>query len=90
MTKRYHMLFTGKMQGIGFRGRAKGLAHLHHIVGAARNLPDGRVEVIAEGVEQSLADFFCDIKHDFRKNITGCEFHESPSTHQYVDFSVEF
>jgi len=90
MTKCYQMIFNGKMQGIGFRSRAKGFAHRHHLTGVARNFPDGRVEVIAEGDEQALADFFCDIKHDFRKNITACEFRESPATHQYVDFSVDF
>ena len=90
MTKRYHMFFTGKMQGVGFRGRAKGFAHLHHVTGLAHNLPDGRVEVIAEGNEQSLADFFCDLKHDFRKNIIRYEFRESPATHEYTTFSVEF
>lgn len=45
----------GRVQGVGFRafvqrhGRALGL------VGWARNLPDGSVEVVAEGAPESLA-----------------------------------
>ena len=37
------------MQGVGFRYTAKTVATGFEVTGTVRNLPDGRVEVIAEG-----------------------------------------
>lgn len=54
MTRRY--VVTGSVQGVGFRyfvlRRASGLG----LVGWARNLPDGRVEVVARGETTELEE----------------------------------
>ena len=89
MDKRYRMLFLGTVQGVGFRAAAKALAHQHRVSGTARNMADGRVEVIAEGNEHVLGDFYCDLKHLFHKNITYSEMHESPATGEFAGFYVE-
>ncbi|WP_035481142.1 acylphosphatase [Aliagarivorans marinus] len=52
--KRLHALISGKVQGVGFRYFTQKQANTLSLVGIARNLADGRVEVIAEGDEQSL------------------------------------
>lgn len=52
--KRLHALVSGKVQGVGFRYFTQKQANTLSLVGIARNLADGRVEVIAEGDEQSL------------------------------------
>jgi acylphosphatase len=39
----------GHVQGVGFRWWVRSLALAAGLVGWARNLPDGRVEVVAEG-----------------------------------------
>lgn len=40
---------SGYVQGVGFRAFVRSRAIRLGLVGSARNLPDGRVEVIAEG-----------------------------------------
>lgn len=47
ITRQY--LISGRVQGVGFRAFAKRLADEIGLRGWARNLRDGRVEVIAEG-----------------------------------------
>jgi acylphosphatase len=51
------VLFSGHVQGVGFRYTAKTVADGFEISGIARNLSDGRVELIAEGAREELEAF---------------------------------
>ena len=55
--------FSGRVQGVGFRHTAKQVATGFELTGAIRNLPDGRVELIAEGLRTEL-DAFRAALHD--------------------------
>lgn len=44
----------GHVQGVGFRYWVKSQAKKHSITGYAKNLEDGRVEVVAEGEEADV------------------------------------
>jgi acylphosphatase len=46
--------YSGRVQGIGFRYTVKVLVNGFEVTGAVRNLPDGRVELVAEGVRAEL------------------------------------
>jgi acylphosphatase len=46
---RARILVTGRVQGVGFRYFTAGHARRLGIAGFVQNLPDGRVEVVAEG-----------------------------------------
>ena len=54
-TRRY--LVSGRVQGVGFRFFAQHEADRLGITGYVRNLPDGRVEVVATGSHEQLAQF---------------------------------
>jgi acylphosphatase len=45
------------VQGVGFRYTVKVLAGGFEVTGTVRNLPDGRVELIAEGLREELSAF---------------------------------
>ena len=53
-------LISGDVQGVGYRFFAQRAAARHQIVGYVRNLPDGRVEAVAEGLADDVEAF----KHD--------------------------
>jgi acylphosphatase len=48
-------LISGRVQGVGFRAATRREARKLGLSGYARNLPDGRVEVLACGDAQALA-----------------------------------
>jgi acylphosphatase len=50
-------VISGRVQGVGFRLFAEDHARAENLAGYARNLPDGRVEVVAEGEEESVQRF---------------------------------
>ena len=55
----------GTVQGVGFRYTVKSLATGFEVTGMVRNLPDGRVELAAEGAKEEL--------EAFRRAIQDCE-----------------
>lgn len=53
-TVRRHIVFSGYVQGVGFRYHAKYKAEALGLTGYVRNCSDGSVEMEAEGDEQSV------------------------------------
>jgi acylphosphatase len=53
-----HCLISGKVQGVCFRASTQDEASTLGLTGWARNLPDGRVEVIAFGEKDKLLLLF--------------------------------
>jgi acylphosphatase len=49
--------YSGQVQGVGFRFTARQLARGFDVAGYVRNLPDGRVELVAEGEPAEIDRF---------------------------------
>jgi len=63
-SKRLHLLVEGHVQGVGFRFTTAQIASRFPVVGFVRNLPDGSVEIIAEGAEASVLEFWSALKQN--------------------------
>ena len=69
-----HAFVSGRVQGVWYRQSAAEQARARHVAGWARNLPDGRVELWAEGRRDDV-DAFLAWCHEGPRNarVTGLE-----------------
>jgi acylphosphatase len=51
------VLYSGAVQGVGFRYTVKSVATGFEVTGTVRNLPGGGVELLAEGCREELEAF---------------------------------
>ncbi len=59
---RCHLRMSGRVQGVGFRFFAERVARELGVSGFVRNLPDGRVEVLAEGEKGAVETFIGELR----------------------------
>jgi acylphosphatase len=85
-----HIIFTGHVQGVGFRFTAYNIAHRHQLTGFVRNLSDGTVEMLAQGQPEDINDCIQDIKESFVGYMREAKIEETPPDPQYTDFKITF
>lgn len=62
-TEQIHLFISGKVQGVGFRYATQAEARKLGLTGWVRNLPDSRVEIVAQGEPESIESLlgWCEI-----------------------------
>lgn len=85
-----HIIFIGRVQGVGFRFTAFNTANRHQLTGFVHNLPDGTVEMLVQGPPQAIDDCIQDIKEYFSDYIRETKIKEIPSDPQHKDFEITF
>jgi len=58
-------IVKGNVQGVGFRATAKLYADQLKLTGFVRNLPDGTVEICAQGKKHQLEQLLSELKREF-------------------------
>ena len=90
MQKRYHLFFSGSVQGVGFRYTARALAQKYSVGGWVANLIDGRVELEIEGEKSDIDNFLKDLQGEFKTYITGTEKEEIKPLNEDKGFHIRF
>ncbi len=85
-----HIIFAGQVQGVGFRYTAERIARRYELTGFVRNLPDGSVEMLAQGAGQDIEDFLRDIRNTFTGYIRETQIEEVLPNPKYKDFRITF
>lgn len=80
--------FSGQVQGVGFRYTARNLAERFQVVGYVKNLPDGRVELVAEGDASELDRFHGAVLDAMGDNVKDACISDSPPTGEFTAFKV--
>jgi len=90
-TKRMKALFSGRVQGVGFRYTVCRLAPSFRVTGFVKNLINGDVEVVAEGCEQELVDFLNEIRGShLGRYITHERVSWTAATDRYDEFRISY
>ena len=88
MKQQWHILFSGRVQGVSFRYTTQRLALKVGVTGWVRNLEDGRVELTAQGDITLLQDFLAQIEQHFATNIAQKKVTEMQVSATFSDFQI--
>lgn len=82
------ILFSGRVQGVGFRWTTQRLARGLPLTGFVRNLADGRVEVVATGEPLVISRLVEWLKDYFGDGITDIERQPRIELEKFSGFSI--
>jgi len=80
--------FSGRVQGVGFRYTTLQVAKGFEVTGYVKNLPDGRVELVAEGREEECRKFLAAVQEEQSAYIRQTETREGRAETQRPDFRI--
>ena len=87
-TVRWHILFEGEVQFVGFRYTARLLAQKLRLTGWVQNLPNGSVELEAQGEVSKLRKYLLQLKSQPHFHIARYRITELPPDPGERRFSV--
>ncbi|WP_153556768.1 acylphosphatase [Roseimaritima sediminicola] len=87
---RVKIIYQGTVQGVGFRATTAMLAEPIPVTGTVRNLPDGSVEVVAEGTRANVERLLTAIETELRHRIDTAERRESSASGQFERFRITY
>lgn len=80
---------SGRVQGVGFRWWTRGIAVDHGLVGYAENLPDGDVEIVAEGSRDGVEALYAQLTSgDTAGHVSHVEHRFGKGRGEFSEFGV--
>lgn len=89
--KRIHLIAYGDVQGVFYRSNTRKKASELGLKGYVKNLPNGNVEVVAEGSENKLNELieFCKNNPGY-SDVSKVEVKEEKAKNEFKDFEVRY
>ena len=84
------VIYTGRVQGVGFRWTTNHLAKGFEVSGFIENRTDGTVYMVAEGNESVVEAFMNSISSRMTTNITDTMQSDGLYTGEFENFSVHY
>ncbi len=82
--------YSGWVQGVGFRFTTEQIARGFEVVGSVRNLPDGRVEMVAQGCPSELDRFQAAVEERLTANIDGIEIGPAVASDEFDSLQIAY
>lgn len=85
-----HVIFGGRVQGVGFRFTVFNIASRCQLTGYVRNVANGTVEMVAQGHADDVEDCIRDIRDTYSAHIADVEIEEADPNPAYTEFKITF
>jgi acylphosphatase len=90
-TVRAHLVISGRVQGVWFRGSLRDMARSLRVTGWTRNRPDGKVEAVLEGRRAEVQQLVAWCHHGPRMaDVDSVQADWRGATGEFADFRVVF
>ena len=86
---RRRVLYSGRVQGVGFRARSMHAAQRFAVTGWVRNRMDGDVELIVEGPAREVDAFLTEVAHRMASFIEKAETSDEQPSGGLTGFSIK-
>jgi acylphosphatase len=86
--ERRTVIYTGHVQGVGFRYTTRSIARRFDVAGYVRNQPDGSVELVAEGESKELDAFLREVRDSFGGNIRDERIDAQAASGEFIGFEI--
>jgi len=90
LKRRIHVIYSGTVQGVGFRWTTARIANLLQVQGWVKNLPDKTVELVAEGEEENLNAFMDRISASMQRYIRDAKITWLDPSGEFSGFNIRF
>jgi len=87
---RHEVHYSGRVQGVGFRYTVRRIASRFVVSGFVKNLPDGRVQLVAEGGADEVGRFLDAVAEEMDYYISRVQTRPGPATGQFRGFDIRF
>jgi len=87
---RFRVVYSGRVQGVGFRWQVKNLSGDFEVAGFVRNLSDGTVELLVEEKEQETRGMIAEVDAILRDYWHSKIENVSKGYPQFKDFSIDY
>ncbi|MEE9295534.1 MAG: acylphosphatase [Phycisphaerae bacterium] len=84
------VVFSGAVQGVFFRATTRDTARRFAVTGYVRNLPDGRVELVAEGESVEIDSFVAAVEEAMVGFIDSTESSEFDTRGEFKGFAIRY
>lgn len=85
---RRHVIYRGRVQGVGFRWTVDRIAKPLEVAGYVRNCADGTVELVAQGPADAVARLLDGVTEAMTGYIDSAEVSEEPVQADLSGFSI--
>ena len=84
------IIFIGRVQGVGFRFITHRIAQRYGLTGQVKNVPDGSVELIAQGSSRDIDNCLRDIEESFSGHLRDKQITNLPFDACCTEFKITF